>query len=70
MRWSDVVAPPSQKTLRQFSMLLLILALWMIGWAWWHRAYGIRLDIGVVAGVAALVGIVRPGAYAGCSPDG
>ena len=55
MQWSDVIKPPSQKTLRQFAGLFLVI---FLGWAalrWFGGKQGVVTQ--VMAGAAILFGV-------------
>jgi hypothetical protein len=59
MQWSDVVAVPKPKVLRQFAGLWLVFFVGIAVWRAWHGQTGVRTDVaallGVVVGVAGLV---------------
>lgn len=63
MQWSDVTARPSEKVLRQFAVLCLIVFGIMGGVALWRQS-GLTATAAIAgAGVlAGLVGVVRPAA--------
>ncbi|HEY6356801.1 MAG TPA: hypothetical protein VIX35_01070, partial [Vicinamibacterales bacterium] len=58
MNWSDAVAPPKPKVLRQFAGLWLVFFVGIAAWRAWHGQTGVRTDVtglaGVVVGVAGL----------------
>jgi hypothetical protein len=58
MNWSDVVARPKPKVLRQFAGLWLVFFLGIAAWRAWHGQTGVRTDmiglLGVLVGVAGL----------------
>ena len=63
MQWSDVVAPPKTKTLRQFAGLCLVFASALAAWRGWHGALTERAALVAAAGVAVgLIGLFRPSA--------
>jgi hypothetical protein len=59
MQWSDVVAPPKPKVLRQFAGLWLVFFVGIAAWRAWHGRTGLNTDVvallGFVVGVAGLV---------------
>jgi hypothetical protein len=62
MQWSDVTAPPSERTLRQFAGLCLIISVSVGTWQAWHQRAalgGALIALGV--GVGGL-GWARPAA--------
>jgi TRAP-type C4-dicarboxylate transport system permease small subunit len=63
MQWSEVVAPPPRKLLRQFAGLFLVFFLGVAGWRVWHghadRWAAALATMAIVVGVA---GLVRPSA--------
>ncbi|HYN09270.1 MAG TPA: SxtJ family membrane protein [Vicinamibacterales bacterium] len=63
MQWSDVVARPSPKVLRQFAVLCLIVFGIMAAIGLW-RGQGITIPVAIaLAGIAVgLVGVVQPAA--------
>jgi hypothetical protein len=63
MQWSDVVARPSPKVLRQFAVLCLVVFGVMAGLGFW-RGHGLTIGLGIaLAGlVVGLVGVVQPAA--------
>ena len=63
MQWSDIVARPSVKTLRQFAVLCLVVFGIMVAIGLW-RGQGITIAVSIaLAGVAVgLVGVVQPAA--------
>jgi hypothetical protein len=61
MQWSDVIAPPSQKVLRQFAGLFLVFFLGLAGWRAWHgRLDRAAIAMAVLAVGVGLLGLVRP----------
>jgi Saxitoxin biosynthesis operon protein SxtJ len=63
MQWSDVVAPPSRKLLRQFAGLFLVCFLGLAAWRVWHgQADGWAVGLAAVALGVGLLGLVRPSA--------
>jgi len=63
MQWSEVIARPSEKLLRQFAGLFLIVFLALAGWRVWQgHADTWALVLAVLAVVVGLVGLARPSA--------
>src|SRR5262245_5532485 len=61
MRWSDVTARPSPKTLRQFAGLLLIVVTLLTGLRYWKGEAGpVTIAIAAAGIVVGLLGLVRP----------
>lgn len=61
MQWSDVITPPSSKTLRQFSGLLVIFAAGIAALRWYQGRLGPITEVLAVAGVVVgLIGLVQP----------
>jgi hypothetical protein len=61
MQWSDVVKPPSRKTLREFAGLFLVVFLALAAWRWFrgeHDAWAVGLA--VVAVLVGGVGLIAP----------
>ena len=56
MQWSEVIRPPSQRHLRQFAGLFLVVFLGMAAWRW----FGGRQDVwtSILAALAVGVGII------------
>jgi hypothetical protein len=58
MMWSDVIAPPKPRVLRQFAGLWLVFFVGIAAWRAWHGQTGVRTDVigllGLVVGVAGL----------------
>jgi hypothetical protein len=71
VQWSDVIAPPKAKVLRQFAGLWLVFFVGGAAWRAWHGNTGLRTDVFAVVGlVVGTVGLWRPAAvrwlYTGC----
>jgi hypothetical protein len=63
MQWSDVVKAPSQKMLRQFAGLFLLLFLALAGRRAWHgHVDAWTIGLAALALGVGLVGLVRPSA--------
>jgi hypothetical protein len=63
MQWSEVVKPPSQKVLRQFSGLFLVFFLALAGRRAWHgHTDGWTMGLAVLAIGVGLLGLLRPSA--------
>jgi hypothetical protein len=63
MNWSDVVAPPKPKVLRQFAGLWLVFFVGIAAWRAWHGQTGVRTDmVGLVGLVVGLGGLAVPAA--------
>lgn len=63
MQWSEVVAPPPPKMLRQFAGLFLVVFLGLAGWRVWQgHADGWAAGLAVLALGVGLLGLVRPAA--------
>jgi TRAP-type C4-dicarboxylate transport system permease small subunit len=63
MKWSEVVAPPPERLLRQFAGLFLVFFLGLAGWRAWHgQADGWAAALAALALVVGLVGLARPSA--------
>jgi len=63
MQWSEVVAPPKARTLRQFAGLCLIFGAGLAGWRAWHASFTVpAAAVAVAGGVIGLVGLIRPAA--------
>jgi hypothetical protein len=63
MRWSDVIAVPKPKMLRQFAGLWLIFFCGVAAWRARHGHEDLRAAVEVTAGlVVGIVGLVRPSA--------
>ncbi len=61
MRWSDVTAAPSEKTLRQFAGLCLLFFVGLAGWRAWHGQPGAwTTTLAVIGFGIGGVGLVRP----------
>jgi hypothetical protein len=61
MRWSDVTAAPSKRTLRQFAGLLFVFAAGLAGWRAWHGQAGAwTMGLGLAGVVAGALGAVWP----------
>ena len=61
MQWSQVVAPPPRKMLRQFAGLFLIVFLALAGWRTWQgHADGWALGLAAVALGVGIIGLVHP----------
>ena len=55
MQWSDVTKPPSDKMLRQFAGLCLVVFGSLAAWRWFHGNAGIWTQM--LAGFAVVVGV-------------
>jgi hypothetical protein len=66
MQWTDVVRPPSNRMIRQFAGLFLVVFLAMAGWRWWQG----RQDVWTIslAGLAIAVGLLGQVAPAAIRP--
>jgi len=63
MQWSEVVKPPSEKILRQFSGLFLVFFLALAGRRAWHgHTDGWTVGLAALAVAVGLLGLVRPSA--------
>jgi TRAP-type C4-dicarboxylate transport system permease small subunit len=63
MKWSEVVAPPPERLLRQFAGLFLVFFLGLAGWRVWHgHADRWAVALATLALVVGLVGLARPSA--------
>jgi|SRR6185503_11891625 len=63
MQWSEVTAPPSPRTLRQFAALFLIVFTLVAGLRVWRGDTGTATTVIAVTGVViGLLGLVRPAA--------
>jgi hypothetical protein len=63
MLWSDVVAPPKPKVLRQFAGLWLVFFVGIAAWRAWHGQTGVKTDMVAVLGfVVGVAGQVAPAA--------
>jgi hypothetical protein len=63
MQWSDAVAVPKPKVLRQFAGLCLIFAGGLAAWRAWQGHLDSRTEIVAAAGaVIGLIGLVQPSA--------
>jgi hypothetical protein len=61
MQWSEVIKPPSAKTLRQFAGLFLVVFLGLAAWRWFTgRQDTWALGIGIAAVVVGLAGMAVP----------
>jgi TRAP-type C4-dicarboxylate transport system permease small subunit len=61
MQWSDVIAPPSRKVLRQFAGLWLVVFGGLAGWrAWQGQTDGWNQALAIGALVVGGIGLVRP----------
>ena len=61
MQWSDVIAPPPPKVLRQFAGLFLVIFLGLAAWRMWNgRADGWAVAMATAAVAVGLVGLARP----------
>jgi hypothetical protein len=61
MHWSDVVAPPKPKVLRQFAGLWLVFFVGMAAWRAWHGHTGLRTDLTALLGlVVGVLGLAAP----------
>lgn len=61
MQWSDVTKAPSEKTLRQFAVLCLVVFGGLGAWRMWrHAADGPALALVTVGALIGLAGLVRP----------
>ena len=64
MQWTDVIAPPPEKLLRQFAGLFLIVFLGLAGWRVWQHG---QVDtwavvLAVLALAVGLTGLAKPSA--------
>lgn len=50
-KWSEVIAPPTARVLRQFAGLWLACLLGLTAWRLWHSQTGLRTDILAAAGL-------------------
>ena len=63
MQWSDVIAPPPEKLLRQFAGIFLVFFLGVAGWRVWQgHADTWAVVLASMALAVGLVGLVRPSA--------
>jgi hypothetical protein len=63
MQWSDAVAVPKPKVLRQFAVLCLIFAGSLVAWRTWQGHLDSRTEIVATVGmVIGLLGVVQPSA--------
>ena len=63
MQWSDVIAPPPRKVLRQFAVLCLVVFGTMTAVGFWRAGSSTVMTVIAAAGVVVgLVGIISPGA--------
>jgi TRAP-type C4-dicarboxylate transport system permease small subunit len=63
MKWSEVVAPPSEKLLRQFAALFLVFFLGLVGWrAWQGHRDAWAAPVAVIALLVGVIGLIRPSA--------
>jgi hypothetical protein len=61
MQWSEVIKPPSSKTLRQFAGLFLVFFLGLAAWRWFTgRQDTWALGMGIAAVVVGLAGMAVP----------
>jgi Saxitoxin biosynthesis operon protein SxtJ len=61
VQWADVIRPPSQKTLRQFAGLWLVVFLGMAAARWWRgQADSWAVALAIVAIVVGLAGLIAP----------
>ena len=61
MQWSEVIAPPPARLLRQFAGLFLVFFLALAGWrAWQGQADGWAAGLAALALSVGLVGLLRP----------
>ena len=61
MQWSDVIAPPPRKVLRQFAVLCLVVFGTMAALGFWRAGSSTVMTAIAVAGVVVgLVGVIRP----------
>ena len=61
MQWSDVTKAPSEKTLRQFAGLCLIIFGGLGGWRMWQRDLDSpALALVAVGGLIGVAGLIRP----------
>jgi hypothetical protein len=61
MQWSDAVRPPSERTLRQFAILWLIVLGSIAGWRAWSGAIdSLTLLIGILSITVGVAGMARP----------
>lgn len=63
MQWADVVAAPSEKTLRQFAGLWIVFFAGLAAWRAMHGHQGAGIwTLGALAVVVGTLGLVRPAA--------
>ena len=63
MQWADIVKTPSDKMLRQFAGLFLVVFLGLAGWRWYQGNTGTwTTAIAVIAIVVGVVGMAVPAA--------
>ena len=61
MQWSDVIAAPKPKMLRQFAGLWLLFFVALAGWRVWRGQTGVVTDLMAIGGVVVgAVGLWRP----------
>lgn len=61
LQWSEVIAPPKAKVLRQFAGLWLVVFVALAAWRLWHGQTGLRTDVlGVVGLVIGGIGLCYP----------
>lgn len=61
MQWSEAIKPPSEKLLRQFAGLFLIVFLALAGWRVWHGPVDLwARGLATLAVVVGGVGLIRP----------
>ena len=61
MQWSDVTTPPSEKTLRQFAVLCLVVFGGLGAWRMWRHAADVpAIALVTVGAIIGLAGLVRP----------
>jgi hypothetical protein len=56
MLWSEVISPPSRRTLRQFGAICVVGSAGLAGWQAWHGHADVRAA--ALAGAALVVGVV------------
>lgn len=61
MQWADVIKPPSQRTLRQFSGLWLVFFLGLAAARWWRGQTDVwAMSLAVLAVVVGVAGLIAP----------
>jgi hypothetical protein len=60
MQWADIVTPPTEKTLRQFAGLWLVVFGSMGAWRLWHGSTSWGIALTILAVVVGLAGLAWP----------